>query len=169
MRQAVVDLVVADGGYVGPHQIHNADGGGALVLRVDDAAPEHIPRHGVDHVFLLPPHLVDIAGKQRYAAHQPLVDLLGEEIAVHIVGVQDRQLLQVLHTPLLSSAAEHFSACCSPLSGTAHGAAPRCRQNVPPFLSVHAEPVHLWEADVKPGGYHLCVPMRQKNITFILL
>ena len=128
MRQAVVDLVVADGGYVGPHQIHNADSGGALVLRVDDAAPEHIPRHGVDHVFLLPPYPVDIAGKQRYAAHQPLIDLLGEEIAVHIVGVQDRQLLQVLHTPLLSSATEHFSACCAPVQTECTAVSVRARR-----------------------------------------
>ena len=83
--QTVIDLVVADGGHVRPYQIHDADGGGALVLRVDDAAAEHIARHGVDHIFLLPPHLVDIAGEQRYAAHQPLVDLLGQKIAVHIV------------------------------------------------------------------------------------
>ena len=85
MGQTVVDLVVADGGHVRPHQIHDADGGGTLVLRIDDAAAEHIARHGVDHIFLLPPHLVDIAGEQRYAAHQPLVDLLGQKIAVHIV------------------------------------------------------------------------------------
>ena len=99
MGQAVIDLVVADGGHIRPHQIHDADGGGTLVLRVDDVAAEHIACHGIDHIFLLPPHLVDIAGEQRYAAHQPLVDLLGQKITVHIVGVQDRQLFQVLHTP----------------------------------------------------------------------
>ena len=54
MGEAVVDLVVADGGHVRPHQIHDADGGGALVLRINDAAAEHISRHGVDHVLFLP-------------------------------------------------------------------------------------------------------------------
>ena len=112
MGQTVIDLMVADGGHVRPHQIHDADGGGTLVLRVDDAAAEHIARHGIDHIFLLPPHLVDIAGEQRYAAHQPLVDLLGQKIAVHIVRVQDRQLFQVLHTPFPPSAAPiaHYTA-----------------------------------------------------------
>ena len=60
MGQTVVDLVVADGGHVRPHQIHDADGRGTLVLRVDDAAAEHIARHGIDHIFLLPPHLLPI-------------------------------------------------------------------------------------------------------------
>ena len=68
-----------------------------LILRVDDAAAKHIARDGVNHIFLLTPNLVDIAREQRHAAHQPLVDLLGEEVAMHIVGVQDCQLFQVLH------------------------------------------------------------------------
>lgn len=68
-----------------------------LILRVDDAAAKHIARDGVNHIFLLTPNLVDIAREQRHAAHQSLVDPLGEEVAMHIVGVQDRQLFQVLH------------------------------------------------------------------------
>lgn len=110
MSEAVVDLVVADGGHVRPHQIHDADGGGALVLRINDAAAEHIARHGVDHVLFLPPHFIDIARQQRHAAHQPFVDLFGQKIAMHIVRVQNRQLFQILHAPLLSSAADRFSA-----------------------------------------------------------
>ena len=110
MGEAVVDLVVADGGHVRPHQIHDADGRGALVLRINDAAAEHISRHGVDHVLFLSPHFIDIARQQRHAAHQPFVDLFGQKIAMHIVRVQDRQLFQILHAPLLSSAADRFPA-----------------------------------------------------------
>ena len=110
MSEAVVDLVVADGGHVRPHQIHDADGRGALVLRINDAAAEHIARHGVDYVLFLPPHFIDIARQQRHAAYQPFVDLFGQKIAMHIVRVQDRQLFQIFHTPLLSSAADRFSA-----------------------------------------------------------
>ena len=110
MGEAVVDLVVADGGHVRPHQIHDADCGGALIFRINDAAAEHIARHGVDHVLLLPPHFIDIARQQRHAAHQPFVDLFGQKIAMHIIRVQDRQLFQILHAPLLSSAADRFSA-----------------------------------------------------------
>ena len=46
------------------------------------------------------PHFIDIARQQRHAAHK---------IAMHIVRVQDRQLFQILHAPLLSSAADRFS------------------------------------------------------------
>lgn len=118
MSEAVVDLVVADGGHVRPHQIHDADGGGILVLRINDAAAEHISRHGVDHVLFLSPHFIDIARQQRHAAHQPFVDLFGQKIAMHIVRVQDRQPFQILHTPLLSSAADRFSARLLPSFNT---------------------------------------------------
>lgn len=84
------------------------DGRCALILRVDDAAAKHIARDGVDHIFLLTPNLVDIAREQRHAAHQSLVDPLGEEVAMHIVGVQDRQLFQVLHILPPYSAAYRF-------------------------------------------------------------
>lgn len=56
------------------------------------------------------PHFIDIARQQRHAAHQPFVDLFGQKIAMHIIRVQDRQLFQILHAPLLSSAADRFSA-----------------------------------------------------------
>ena len=95
MGQAVINLVVADGGNIRANQIHDADGGGAFVFRVDDTSPEHISRDGIDDIFLLMPNLIHVAGKQRHAAHQLFIDLLRKKIAVHIVGVEDCQFFDI--------------------------------------------------------------------------
>ena len=64
MRETVVDLMVSDGCDIWSDQVHDADRGGALILRIDDTATEHIARDGIDHIPLLPADLVDIAGEQ---------------------------------------------------------------------------------------------------------
>ncbi len=91
VSQAVINLVIADGGNIRANQIHDADGGGAFVFRVDDTSPEHISCDGIDDIFLLTPNLIHVAGKQRHAAHQLFIDLFRQKIAVHIVGVEDCQ------------------------------------------------------------------------------
>ena len=97
MSDAVVDLVVAQGGHIGGEHIHDLDGGQALELAVDHRAPEHIPRNGVEDIFFLAAHLLDVAGEQGHAAHQPAAFILRQKVPVHIVGVEEGQFLQMFH------------------------------------------------------------------------
>ena len=97
MRQPVVHLVVAQSHHVGGQQVHDLDGGDSLKFAVDQRAAEHIAGDGVDNIFFLVANLVDVAGQPGHAAHQMLVHLLCQKVAVQVVGVQDRQLLQVFH------------------------------------------------------------------------
>ena len=98
---AVIHLVVADGDDVRGQGVHDLDGGKALVLRIDDRAPEHIPRDGVEGVGLLCPHLFDVAGQHGNAAHQFFVHLLCQKVSVQVVGVEDGDLFGVFHGAFL--------------------------------------------------------------------
>ena len=101
MRDAVVHLVVADGDDVRGKGVHDLNGGKALVLRINDRAPEHITCNGVDGVGLFGPHLFDVAGQHGDAAHQIFVHLLCQKISVQIIGVEDGDLFGVFHGAFL--------------------------------------------------------------------
>ena len=61
MWQTVIELVVAQGNDIRREEIHDFDGAYALVFGVDNGSLHHISGDGVDNVFLLAPHLIDIA------------------------------------------------------------------------------------------------------------
>ncbi len=67
MRQAVVDLVVAQGDDVGRQVVHDLHGRDALEVGVDDRTLHHVAGDHVEHVLLLGAHLVDVAGEKRAA------------------------------------------------------------------------------------------------------
>ena len=90
---AVIHLVVADGDDVRGKGVHDLDGGKPLVFGINDRAPEHIARNGVDGVGLFGPHLFDVAGQHGDAAHQLFVHLLCQKIPVQVVGVEDGDFL----------------------------------------------------------------------------
>ena len=102
MRQAVVELVVAQGDHVGRQVVHDLHGGDALVLGVDDRALHHVAGDDVEDVLLFLAHLVDVAGQQRQPADEPPFGALhlGQEVAVHVVGVQDGEFLRLHVCPL---------------------------------------------------------------------
>ena len=101
MRDAVVHLVVADGDDVRGKGVHDLNGGKALVLRINDRAPEHITCNGVDGVGLFGPHLFDVAGQHGDAAHQFFVHLLCQKVSVQIIGVEDGDLFGLFHGAFL--------------------------------------------------------------------
>ena len=98
---AVIHLVVADGDDVRGKGVHDLDGGKPLVLRIDDGAPEHIPRDGVEGVGLFCPHFFNVAGQHGNAAHQFFVHLLRQKIPVQVVGVEDGDFFGVFHGAFL--------------------------------------------------------------------
>ena len=98
---AVIHLVVADGDDVRGKGVHDLDGGKALVLRIDDRAPEHITCNDVDGVGLFCPHLFDVAGQHGNAAHQFFVHLLCQKVSVQIIGVEDGDLFGLFHGAFL--------------------------------------------------------------------
>ena len=61
MRQSVIELMVAQRDDIRRKEIHDFDGANALVFGVDNGSLHHISGDGVDNVFLLAPHLIDIA------------------------------------------------------------------------------------------------------------
>lgn len=101
MGDAVIHLVVADGDDVRGKGVHDLDGGKPLVLRIDDGAPEHIPRDGVEGVGLFCPHFFNVAGQHGNAAHQFFVHLLRQKIPVQVVGVEDGDFFGVFHGAFL--------------------------------------------------------------------
>ena len=86
MRHAVVGLVVAQSHHVGRKHVHDLDGRKTHEVGVDDRTPEHVAGDAVQDVLLLLPHLVDVAGQHRNAAHKLVVLVFGEEIAGERVG-----------------------------------------------------------------------------------
>lgn len=81
------NLVVAQGDHVGSQQVHDLDGGYAPVFLIDEGAFEHISRDCVKHVLLLFSGYGDITGKHRDATSQLIVDLIGQEITMQVVGM----------------------------------------------------------------------------------
>ena len=99
---AVVDFVVANGDHVWPQHVHDLDGGKSFEFGVDDGSAEHVAGDGVDHVLVVFSRPVDVAGQQRQAADQIFIHVLRQEISVHVVGVEEGELLKILHGLLLS-------------------------------------------------------------------
>jgi hypothetical protein len=101
VRQAVVDLVVAQAHGVRGDVVHHVDGRGALELGVDDRALHHVARDEVEDLVgaLLGLDLVDVAGEQRESAERVLGarSRLGQEVAVKVVRMQDDELLGGAH------------------------------------------------------------------------
>ena len=102
--QAVVHLVVAQGHHVGRQVVHDLHGGGALEVGVDDRPLHHVARDHVEDVLLLGAHLVDVAGEKRQSADELPASrrLLGQEVPVHVVGVEDGELARGAHLYLPS-------------------------------------------------------------------
>ena len=94
--------MVAHGDHVGPQHVHDLDGGKSFEFGVDDGSAEHVAGDGVDHVLVVLSRTVDVAGQQRQAADQVFIHVLRQEISVHVVGVEEGQLLKILHGLLLS-------------------------------------------------------------------
>ena len=92
MREPVIKLMIAERHDIGGEEIHDLNRGDAEELAVDEGALEHVAGDGVEDIFLLVPHLVYVAGEAGDAADQGFIYLLGEEVAVHVVGVEKREL-----------------------------------------------------------------------------
>jgi hypothetical protein len=71
---------------------------------VCDEQDIHIVRGAVQDVFLFPANLVDIPRQERQLSDEvaQFTAFLGKEVTVHIVAVQDRELLGVTHFDLPS-------------------------------------------------------------------
>ena len=113
----VIHLVVADGGHIGRQHVHDLNRRQAVVFRVDKRTPEHVARNRIHDVFLFTARFLDVAGQHRDAADQLVVDLIGKKIAVHVVGVEQRELPHpqraVYGHRLLQAPLEML--CCGPL------------------------------------------------------
>ena len=95
MGETVVHFVVAYGGDVGHEKVHQIDCGQTHVFRVDDGAAEHVAGYGVQHVLLLPAGGRDVVGEHGESAGPLAVDDLRQEVSVHVIGVQDGELLDI--------------------------------------------------------------------------
>ena len=95
MAQAVVGLVVADGGHVGAQQVENFDGGDTLEVAVNDGAAEGIAGDGIEDVLLLAADLIDVTREHGEAAHADAVGFLRQKVPVDVIGVQNGQPGQV--------------------------------------------------------------------------
>ena len=96
MGETVVHLVVAYGGDVRSQKVDQIYGGQTHILRVNDGAAEHVAGYGVQHVLLLFAGPGDVVGEHCESAGPLSVDYLGKEVPVHVVGMQDGELLYVV-------------------------------------------------------------------------
>ena len=120
VSRAVIDLVVAYGRNVGCEHVHDLDGGNALVFGVDERAQEHAARDCVEHRVLFAADLVEVSGKHRDAADQLGIDFVGHKIAVHVVGMEQRELLQAMLARLLSNRIFMLCGKCRPNVAVRH-------------------------------------------------
>jgi len=79
---------------IGRKQIHDLNGGDTLVFTVNHRSPEHIAGDGIKHIFLLFAYLLDISGQHGYAAHEILLQFLGHEIPMKVIGVENGQFFR---------------------------------------------------------------------------
>ena len=87
MSETVIHLVISEGYDVRTEDIHDLDSGYTVELGIDYGTAEHIAGYCIKHVFLFAAHLIYITRKHGHAAHQLFVNLLGQKVAVHIVGM----------------------------------------------------------------------------------
>jgi hypothetical protein len=102
--EPVVHLVIAESHHVGSQIVHDLHGGGALEIGVDDRPLQHVAGDHVEDILLLRAYSVDVAGEQRQAACEVAAArlLLGQEVPVHVVGVEDGELTRSAHLYLPS-------------------------------------------------------------------
>ena len=103
MCDTVIQLMVPKTCNIRGKHIHNIYCGNTAKFAVDYRASEHIACNCVDNVLFLSTHPTDIIRQHRNSADILVVNLLGQKIAMNIVGVQYSKFSQVWHlnTPLL--------------------------------------------------------------------
>ena len=82
---AVVHLVVTQSHHIRCQVVHDFDSADALILGVDNGASEHIPGNDIKSLRVLVSYFVKISAEHGNSAHQIVVDVFGEKVAVHII------------------------------------------------------------------------------------
>ena len=102
MCDTVIQLMVPKTCNIRGKHIHNINRGNAAEFAVDYRTSEHIACNCVDNVLFLSTRPTDIIRQHRNSADILVVNLLGQKIAMNIVGVQYSKFSQVWHlnTPL---------------------------------------------------------------------
>ena len=93
VRNAIINLMIANSRYIRAEQIHNLDSRNASELRINDRTTKHIPGNRIEHISFFRSHLIDIAAQSSHTANELAVNFFREKISMHIIRVQQCQLL----------------------------------------------------------------------------
>ena len=90
MCDTIVDLMVTQGNNIRSKHIHDLDGGDALVFTVDQRTTEHITGYSINDIGFFMTDFINITGQHGNTTQKLLIHLFCKEIAVQVIGVNDR-------------------------------------------------------------------------------